>query len=150
MWAPERTGGDPLKLDFAKLNKPLPYERQIKCAQRIGQLQNMKLTDFDFELPKELIAQFPAEKRDHSRLLVLHRDTGELEHRKFSDIIEYLNPEDALVINQTKVFPARLFGINQKNGIRSRGFPAQEFRGRSVGGFAKTQKENHARLNHQF
>ena len=82
----------------------------------------MKLTDFDFKLPKELIAQYPAEKRDHSRLLVLHRDTGELEHRKFFDIIEYLNPEDALVINQTKVFPARLFGINQKNGNKAEVF----------------------------
>lgn len=79
----------------------------------------MKLADFDFKLPKELIAQYPAEKRDHSRLLVLHRDTGELEHRKFFDLIEYLNPEDALVINQTKVFPARLFGINQKSGIKA-------------------------------
>jgi len=82
----------------------------------------MKLSDFDFKLPKELIAQYPAEKRDHSRLLVLHRDTGELEHRKFFDIIEYLNLENALVINQTKVFPARLFGINQKNGIKAEVF----------------------------
>jgi len=82
----------------------------------------MKLNDFDFKLPKELIAQYPAEKRDHSRLLVLNRDTGELEHRRFFDIIEYLNPEDALVINQTKVFPARLFGKNLKNGVKSEVF----------------------------
>lgn len=82
----------------------------------------MKLTDFDFKLPKELIAQYPAEKRDHSRLLVLSRANGKLEHRKFYEIIEYLDPGDALVINQTKVFPARLFGKNQKNEARSEVF----------------------------
>jgi len=82
----------------------------------------MKLTDFDFKLPKELIAQYPAEKRDHSRLLVLHRDKGKIEHKKFYNLIEYLKPEDALVINQTKVFPARLFGIDQKNGIEAEVF----------------------------
>lgn len=82
----------------------------------------MKLTDFDFRLPKELIAQYPVEKRDHSRLLVLNRQTGVVEHRKFYEVIDYLEPEDALVINQTKVFPARLFGRNQKNGANSEVF----------------------------
>ena len=70
----------------------------------------MKVSDFYYELPKELIAQHPLEKRDESRLMVLHRDTQEIEHKKFRDIIEYLNPGDCLVINNTKVIPARLYG----------------------------------------
>lgn len=71
----------------------------------------MKVSDFDFELPKHLIAQTPLEKRDHSRLLVLNRKTGEIEHKIFTDIIDYLNKDDVLVINDTKVIPARLIGV---------------------------------------
>ena len=71
----------------------------------------MKTTDFDYELPQELIAQTPMEPRDHSRLMVLHRDTGAIEHKHFYDIVDYLNPGDALVINETKVIPARLLGV---------------------------------------
>ncbi|MBO4325305.1 MAG: tRNA preQ1(34) S-adenosylmethionine ribosyltransferase-isomerase QueA [Lachnospiraceae bacterium] len=70
----------------------------------------MKTSDFYFDLPKELIAQDPLTDRSSSRLLVVHRKTGELEHRHFTDIIEYLNPGDCLVINDTKVIPARLIG----------------------------------------
>ncbi len=70
----------------------------------------MKLEDFDYELPQELIAQVPLEKRDSSKLLVLYKDTGEIEHRHFTDIIDYLNEGDTLVINDTKVIPARLIG----------------------------------------
>jgi len=77
----------------------------------------MKLTlkDFDYPLPKDLIAYYPAEKRDHSRLLVLDRKTQALEHKYFYQIIDYLQEGDGLVINQTKVFPARIFGINEDN-----------------------------------
>ncbi|MBQ8681993.1 MAG: tRNA preQ1(34) S-adenosylmethionine ribosyltransferase-isomerase QueA [Bacilli bacterium] len=71
----------------------------------------MKTDDFDFELPEELIAQHPIENRDQSRMMVLNRKTGELEHKVFSDIIDYLKPGDTLVLNDTKVIPARLFGI---------------------------------------
>ncbi len=70
----------------------------------------MKTDDFDYYLPSELIAQTPLEKRDESRLLVLDKETGEIEHKKFYDIIDYLNPGDALVINDTKVIPARIIG----------------------------------------
>ena len=70
----------------------------------------MKTSDFYFDLPKELIAQDPLEDRSASRLLVLNKETGEMEHRIFKDIVEYLNPGDCLVINDTKVIPARLFG----------------------------------------
>ncbi len=74
----------------------------------------MKTSDFDYELPQERIAQTPAEPRDSSRLLVYHRDTGEREHRIFRDLPQYLRKDDLLVINQTKVIPARIYG--KKNG----------------------------------
>ncbi len=70
----------------------------------------MKVTEFNYELPKELIAQHPTEKRDESRLMVLHRDTKSIEHKTFKDIIDYLEPGDCLVRNNTKVIPARLYG----------------------------------------
>lgn len=74
----------------------------------------MKLSDFDFDLPEHLIAQSPLEKRDTSKLLVLNRKTGQIEHRHFYDIIDYLKPDDILVRNNTKVIPARLFGIKEE------------------------------------
>lgn len=70
----------------------------------------MKLSDFNYDLPEELIAQSPADKRDESRLLVLDRKTGKIEHRVFKDVIEYISPNDCLVINETKVIPARIYG----------------------------------------
>ncbi|MEW6214329.1 MAG: S-adenosylmethionine:tRNA ribosyltransferase-isomerase [Nitrospirota bacterium] len=75
----------------------------------------MKVADFDFFLPKDLIARKPIKERDSSRLLVLHRD-GMLEHKRFSDIPSYLDPGDMLLINNTKVFPARLTGFKQTGG----------------------------------
>lgn len=71
----------------------------------------MKVTDFDYELPKERIAQHPMEPRDHSRLLVVDKTTGEIEHRHFYDLIDYLRPDDLLVFNDTRVIPARLHGF---------------------------------------
>ena len=76
----------------------------------------MKLEDFDYYLPEELIAQTPLVKRDESRLLVLDKETGEIEHKKFYDIIDYLNPGDTLVLNDTKVLPARLIGTKEETG----------------------------------
>ena len=73
----------------------------------------MNVKDFDFDLPQELIAQDPLEDRSASRLLVLDKNTGEMEHRHFRDITEYLRPGDCLVINNTKVIPARLFGVKE-------------------------------------
>ena len=70
----------------------------------------MEVKDFYYELPRELIAQDPLEDRSSSRLLALHKETGKLEHKSFHDIVEYLNPGDCLVLNNTKVIPARLFG----------------------------------------
>ncbi|APV44342.1 S-adenosylmethionine:tRNA ribosyltransferase-isomerase [Dehalogenimonas formicexedens] len=78
----------------------------------------MKTSDFDYELPPELIAQTPAEPRDASRLLVLDRKGGKIEHRRFFDIIGYLHPGDALVFNDSRVIPARLFGLKKSTGAR--------------------------------
>jgi len=77
----------------------------------------MKTSDFDYVLPEELIAQTPVEPRDHSRLLVVHRGSGELEHKHFYDILDYLHQGDALVINETKVIPARLLGVKEETGV---------------------------------
>ena len=76
----------------------------------------MDVKDFKYELPEELIAQDPIEDRSASRLMVLHRETGKTEHRVFSDITEYLQPGDCLVLNNTKVIPARLYGVKQVTG----------------------------------
>lgn len=76
----------------------------------------MKLEDFDYDLPEELIAQTPLLKRDDSKLLVLDKKTGKYEDKKFYDIIDYLNPGDALVLNDTKVLPARLIGTKEETG----------------------------------
>lgn len=74
----------------------------------------MKLSQFGFNLPAELIAKYPSEERDECRLMVVHKDSGEIEHRIFKDIIEYMNPHDLFVFNDAKVFPARLNGNKEK------------------------------------
>ncbi|QIB26545.1 tRNA preQ1(34) S-adenosylmethionine ribosyltransferase-isomerase QueA [Caloranaerobacter azorensis] len=76
----------------------------------------MRRQDFYFDLPEELIAQYPIEKRDSSRLMVLDKETGAIEHKEFKDIIDYLNKGDCLVLNDTRVIPARLFGQKEDTG----------------------------------
>ena len=76
----------------------------------------MKTSDFNYDLPEELIAQTPVYPRDSSRLLVYHRDTNTIEHKIFSDVIDYLNAGDVLVVNQTRVIPARLYGAKEGTG----------------------------------
>lgn len=76
----------------------------------------MSTEDFDFDLPEELIAQTPLEKRDTSRLLVLDKETGEVEHHHFTDILDYMEKGDTLVLNDTKVIPARLYGVKEETG----------------------------------
>ena len=78
----------------------------------------MKVRDFYFELPEELIAQVPIEKRDESRLMVLNKNTGEIEHKKFKNILDYINEGDCLVLNNTRVLPARLFGQKEETGAK--------------------------------
>lgn len=76
----------------------------------------MKKSDFYYDLPKELIAQHPSEERDHSRLMVIDKETGEITHKHFYDIIEYFNEGDCLILNNTKVLPARIFGVKEDTG----------------------------------
>jgi len=83
---------------------------------RAGQTLQMKTSDFDYTLPESSIAQTPAEPRDSSRLLVLHRDTGNLEHKKFRDVKDYFKAGDLLVLNQTRVIPARIFARKETGG----------------------------------
>ncbi|MCM1110186.1 MAG: tRNA preQ1(34) S-adenosylmethionine ribosyltransferase-isomerase QueA [Clostridium sp.] len=86
----------------------------------------MKLSQFKFNLPEELIAQYPTPNRDESRLMVLHRGSGEIEHRVFKDIINYFEDGDLMVFNDTKVFPARLYGNKEKTGARIEVFLLRE------------------------
>lgn len=78
----------------------------------------LQKSDFFYDLPEELIAQTPAEKRDCSRLMVIDRNSGEITHKHFYDIIDYLNPGDTLVVNNSKVIPARIFGTDEENSDR--------------------------------
>ncbi|MFZ4725740.1 MAG: tRNA preQ1(34) S-adenosylmethionine ribosyltransferase-isomerase QueA [Paludibacter sp.] len=86
----------------------------------------MKLSKFKFKLPDELIAQHPSNHRDESRLLVLHRKTGQIEHRTFKDVLEYFNEDDLFIFNDTKVFPARLYGNKEKTGAQIEVFLLRE------------------------
>ena len=79
----------------------------------------MLITDFDYELPPELIAQYPSQKRDEARLLVVDRESGTTEHKMFYDIIDYLEPGDCLVMNDSKVLPARMFGVKRDTGAKA-------------------------------
>jgi S-adenosylmethionine:tRNA ribosyltransferase-isomerase len=86
----------------------------------------MKLSEFNFNLPKELIAQYPADVRHESRLMVVNRKTGTIEHRIFKDVLDYFDDGDVMVINNTKVFPARLFGKKEKTGAKIEVFLLRE------------------------
>ncbi|MCI5080475.1 MAG: tRNA preQ1(34) S-adenosylmethionine ribosyltransferase-isomerase QueA [Saprospiraceae bacterium] len=85
-----------------------------------------KLSHFKFDLPQDLIAQYPADNRDESRLMVVHRESGKIEHKMFKDIIEYFDEEDVLIFNNTKVFPARLYGRKEKTGAKIEVFLLRE------------------------
>ncbi|MBE6312616.1 MAG: tRNA preQ1(34) S-adenosylmethionine ribosyltransferase-isomerase QueA [Bacteroidales bacterium] len=86
----------------------------------------MKLSKFKFKLPEEQIALYPAENRDESRLLVVDKKTGKMEHRQFKNILEYFDEHDVMVFNDTKVFPARLYGNKEKTGARIEVFLLRE------------------------
>lgn len=92
----------------------------------------MKLSEFKFDLPAGLLALYPAENRDESRLMVVHKDTGKIEHKIFKDMVDYLDEDDVLVVNDTKVFPARLYGNKEKTGAKIEVFLLREL-----------NKENH-------
>ncbi len=86
----------------------------------------MKLSHFGFNLPEELLAEYPAENRDESRLMVLDRKKQTIEHKMFKDIIDYFDEDDVLILNNTKVFPARLYGNKEKTGARIEVFLLRE------------------------
>ena len=94
----------------------------------------MKTSDFNYELPKELIAQTPLEKRDTSRLMTLDRKTGAWEHHHFYELPDFLNPGDCLILNDTRVIPARIYGVKEETGA------VVEF-------LLLTQKENNDMIN---
>ncbi len=92
----------------------------------------MKLSKFKFNLPSELIAQYPAENRDESRLLVLNRQDGSIEHKTFKDVIDYFEDQDTFIMNNTKVFPARLYGNKEKTGAQIEVFLLRELNRESL------------------
>lgn len=95
-------------------------------------MNKMKLSQFNFDLPADLIAEHPSENRDESRLLVVHRDTGKIEHRVFKDIIEYVSDGDVMIMNNTKVFPARMYGNKEKTGAKIEVFLLRELNRESL------------------
>jgi S-adenosylmethionine:tRNA ribosyltransferase-isomerase len=92
----------------------------------------MKLSEFNFNLPEELIAEYPAENRDESRLMVIHRETGKIEHKLFKDIINYFDDGDVMIMNNTKVFPARMYGNKEKTGAKIEVFLLRELNRESL------------------
>jgi S-adenosylmethionine:tRNA ribosyltransferase-isomerase len=95
-------------------------------------MTKMKLSEFSFDLPEELIAEYPTDNRDESRLMVIHRDTGKIEHRLFKDIINYFNEGDVMIRNNTKVFPARMYGNKEKTGAKIEVFLLRELNRESL------------------
>ncbi len=89
-------------------------------------MKDTKLSHFEIEIPETLIAKKPTTFRDESRLMVLHRSTGEIEHRHFKDILDYFSKDDVFVFNDTKVFPARMYGNKEKTGAQIEVFLLRE------------------------
>ena len=92
----------------------------------IDKKKKYKLGDFNYSLPKKFIAQYPETRRDYSKLMVVHKDSGEIEHRKFYNIVDYMRKNDLLVINNTKVFPARLFATKDRTDAKVEVFLLRE------------------------
>ncbi len=85
-----------------------------------------KLSHFNYDLPKKFIPQNPSEQRDESKLMVIYKSTGKIEHKKFKDLLEYFNEDDVMIFNNTKVFPARMYGNKEKTGARIEVFLLRE------------------------
>lgn len=94
------------------------YDREKRRKDRAIAKQNLKTDDFDYDLPQERIAQSPLEERESCKMFVLDRESGEMSHRIFSDITEYIKPDDLLILNETRVLPARLHGLRAATGAR--------------------------------
>ncbi len=92
----------------------------------------MKLSEFNFDLPEELIANYPCDNRDEAKLMVIHRDTGEIEHKLFKDLINYFEEDDVMIMNNTRVFPARMYGNKEKTGAKIEVFLLRELNRESL------------------
>lgn len=95
-------------------------------------MSKMKLSEFSFDLPQELISEYPAENRDEAKLMVLHRDSGKIEHKLFKDIVNYFSDGDVMIRNNTKVFPARMYGNKEKTGAKIEVFLLRELNRESL------------------
>lgn len=95
-------------------------------------MSKMKLSDFNFNLPDELIAEYPSKNRDEARLMVVHRESGKIEHKLFKDIITYFDDGDVMITNNTKVFPARMYGNKEKTGAKIEVFLLRELNRESL------------------
>ncbi len=92
----------------------------------------MKLSDFSFDLPEELIAEYPSENRDEAKLMVIHRETGKIEHKLFKDVINFFTDGDVMIMNNTRVFPARMYGNKEKTGAKIEVFLLRELNRESL------------------
>lgn len=95
-------------------------------------MSKMKLSEFNFDLPEELIAKYPADNRDDARLMVIHRETGKIEHKLFKDILSYFKDGDVMILNNTQVFPARMYGNKEKTGAKIEVFLLRELNRESL------------------
>lgn len=95
-------------------------------------MSKMKLSEFSFDIPAELIAKYPTDHRDESRLMVIHRNTGTIEHKMFKDIIEYFDDGDVMILNNSQVFPARMYGNKEKTGAKIEVFLLRELNRESL------------------
>ncbi len=92
----------------------------------------MKLSDFSFDLPEELIAEYPSDNRDEAKMMVIHRETGKIEHKLFKDLINYFSEGDVMIMNNTRVFPARMYGNKEKTGAKIEVFLLRELNRESL------------------
>ncbi len=95
-------------------------------------MSKMKLSEFSFDLPQELVSEYPSENRDEARLMVVHRDTGKIEHKLFKDIVNYFSEGDVMIRNNTRVFPARMYGNKEKTGAKIEVFLLRELNRESL------------------
>lgn len=95
-------------------------------------MNKMKLSEFSFDLPEELIAEYPSDNRDEARLMVIHRDTKKIEHKLFKDVVDYFSDGDVMIMNNTRVFPARMYGNKEKTGAKIEVFLLRELNRESL------------------
>lgn len=117
---------------FCTFALPLKFKSIQWAKTNFSQMSKMKLSEFSFDLPEELIAEFPQENRDEARLMVIHRSTGKIEHRLFKDIINYFGDGDVMIMNNTRVFPARMYGNKEKTGATIEVFLLRELNRESL------------------